>query len=83
MRSSSIDRTIERINIASYELKNTDEVLVEIQDLVDLKLYIEELESKINMKEIYIVKCEKEIRRLIGKIAQLYSKEQIKLKELK
>ena len=79
MRSSSIDKTIKRINIASYELKATNEVLVEIQDLIDLKLYIEELESKLNMKDIYIDKCEKEVKRLIGKIVKLYSEEPVKL----
>ena len=79
MRTSCIDRTIKRINIASYELKATDGVLVEVQDLVDLKLYIEELESKIKMKDIYIDKCEKEIRRLVGKLCNLDSKEPVKL----
>ena len=79
MRYSSIDKTIKRINVASYELKATDEVLVEIQDLVDLKLYIEKLESKIKIKDIYIDKCEKEVKRLIGKIAKLYSEEPVRL----
>ena len=79
MRTSCIDRTIKRINVASYELKATDGVLVEVQDLVDLELYIEELEAKLNMKETYIIKCENEIKRSISKLARLYSEEPVKL----